>query len=957
MRRLVFLLFFLSGACGLVYEIVWSRVMTHVFGSTAIAVGTVLAAFMSGLAAGSWLLGRAADRSRNTVLLYAYLEIGVGLAALGAHFLLVRIAPVYIAVYEMFGRSDAMLGLVRFILAFSLVMAPTMLMGATLPVLARFFVTSLAAAGKGLSTVYAINTVGALTGSLVTGFYLIGAYGLDGTVYLAALGNITIGVIAWIASSRTTGAAAASQAEERPAFESHDREVLGTGTYRLLLLGLAISGFTSFAYEIYWVRSLVFLLGNSTYAVTTMLTAFLAGIALGGYLVRFIVDRVGDGVVLFGWIQVLIGISSSSVLPVLFAFAGPQTIREYLGEASSQAGLLIVARFAVALLVMIVPATIIGMTFPLVGRIGILDHRRTGSIVGRVYALNTLGNVAGALLPGLVLLHWLGIQRGILVMAALNTSVGLAVLLSRIRRVRSLSWALPAAFAASVVVLALVPLDFQLPSESQPSWQRVLFYREGPSATVTVRIDPESREKSMSVDGVVIGGTGFTEFKQQLLAHLPKLLLDDVSAELSIGLGSGILVGESARHERVESITCVEIEPSVVAGASFFADENHGALQDPRIRIVQDDVANHLRTTSEMYRVISADEKTAQEYASNGFSYSREYYGLLRARLAPGGMVFQWVPTTLPPNQYAMVLKTFTGVFRHASLWLFPSALQRSTFNTILVGSNERIEFDHGRIRHRLTSDPEAFRGIARYGLTSAEAMLAHFVADGETIRNTIRIAPENTLDRPRYEFFSPRDYEAPRNQRLATNYDLLVGMRRAAWPAFASKVVSADDSRLNETLAAERAYTDAYRRSRSGTASDEEVFRRFNSVLLLAPWNDSLRARISLDFSEISAKYSSRGDFRMAANLTRRALTVFGESAMTRVNMSLLLSRPDRLEEAIEEARIAVDLDPDLVAARRVLARYLLRKGRRGEAAEQLRALLEIEPDDATSLHLLSTL
>jgi spermidine synthase len=362
-RRLVWLLFFLSGATGLVYEVVWARMLTHVFGTTATAVGTVIAAFMSGLAAGSWLLGKAADRSRNPLRLYAYLEIGVGLAALCAHLILDRLTPVYLAVYEMSGRSDLALGASRFILAFFVIMVPTMLMGGTLPVLARFVVTRLCAVSTGLSTLYAVNTIGAVAGTLMAGFYLIGAYGIHVAVYCAVLLNIGIGVLASIASARVAPAPAlpVRQAGDEPP-TTIVGETPGPKTYKLLLAGLAISGFTSFAYEIYWTRSLVFMMGNSTYALTTMLAAFLTGIALGGYLVRLIMDRVLDRVALFGWIQVLISVTSAAVLPTLFAAAEPQGIREFLIEASDQISRLVGLRVGVAFLVMLVAATLICTT-------------------------------------------------------------------------------------------------------------------------------------------------------------------------------------------------------------------------------------------------------------------------------------------------------------------------------------------------------------------------------------------------------------------------------------------------------------------------------------------------------------------------------------------------------------------------------------------------------------------
>jgi spermidine synthase len=954
MTTLVMLLFFLSGVCGLVYEVVWARMMTHVFGSTALAVGTVLAAFMCGLAVGSWRLGRLADGDRSPLRVYAYLECGVAVTALAAHLLLDRIAPAYLALYETFGRSAAVLAIARFVLAFVLVMAPTVLMGATLPVLARFVVRRLSGLGPGLSALYAINTAGAVAGALAAGFYLIGKLGIHATVYVAVLGNAAIGALAWLASQLpdTRPAESAPRAGARPS----RRQKVDGRTYRIVLLGLGISGLASFAYEIYWTRSLVFLLGNSTYAVTSMLVAFLIGIALGGYLIRFLVDRAGDRVTLFGSLQILTGVTAAAALPVLFSLVEPHAIRAQLWEATLGARALTPLRFAIALPLMLVPAMLIGATFPLVGRIGVATLERTGTDVGRIYAVNTLGNVAGALLPGLALLHWLGIQRGIVAMAALNVAVGVTVLVLRLRHVPSLRWVLPAVVVAAALVLARLPLDLQFPSEEQGAWHRVLYYRDGPSATTAVLLDPDTGEKTMSVDGVDIGGSGATDYKQQILAHLPKLLLDDVSGELSVGFGSGILAGESARHERVRTIDCVEIEPTVVEGARQFAAENHGVADDARVRIIVDDVTNHLRTTRERYRVVSADEKTAQEYASNGFSYSREYYEMIRSRLASGGLMIQWVPTSLPPRLYRMVLKTFGEAFPHVLVWYFAPAFQSAADNTLLVGSNERILPNLGRMRRWLASDSTAFAGLSRYGFTTAEAVLAQLVTDGEALRPALAGEHENTVAHPRYEFYSPRDYAVPAKQRFAANLELLMDLRRRAAPRFAAAFSppGARDDRLTETVSAEDAFLAGYGEVLAH-APPAEAASRFGAALALAPWNASLRVRILSQYWHLSQRYSGAGDYRTAAALMERGLAAYGERALNWVEYALVLRALRETDGAIAAARRAVTLDPELIAGHRVLAETLLATGRRDEAREHLRAVLAIDPHDTEARRLLT--
>ena len=202
MRWIVFILFLLSGACGLIYEVAWSRVMTEIIGSTVIAVGTVLAAFMSGLALGSYLIGRRGDDSSNPLRLYAFLEFGIGLSALIAQLLMDRTGSLYVWLHQAVGDHAPVIAVIRFAIAFALLLPPTVLMGATLPVLSRFVITRLSSVGSSLGTLYAINTLGAVAGSLAAGFYLIGTLGIHRTVFLAVVGNIAIGLIAWWVSRR-----------------------------------------------------------------------------------------------------------------------------------------------------------------------------------------------------------------------------------------------------------------------------------------------------------------------------------------------------------------------------------------------------------------------------------------------------------------------------------------------------------------------------------------------------------------------------------------------------------------------------------------------------------------------------------------------------------------------------------------------------------------------------------
>jgi spermidine synthase len=458
-------------------------------------------------------------------------------------------------------------------------------------------------------------------------------------------------------------------------------------------------------------------------------------------------------------------------------------------------------------------------------------------------------------------------------MAVLNVTLGLTLLLLRYFRpgvpmVRRA--AVPLALAAAALALSQSPIGFQFPSEGEQDHFQTLYYREGPLATTKVYVDPLGGEKFMSVDGIVIGGTGYTEFKQLLLAHLPKLLTGDASTELSVGIGSGILLGESLRHPQVESLTGVEIEPSVIAGAGWFAEENHGVLDNPRLRVVDDDIGSFLRTSKDRYRVISADEKTADEYASNGFSYSKEYYDLLREHLEPGGLAAQWVPTTLPPSQYQMVLRTFLQSFPHTQLWYFLPAHKRGPFNTLLIGSLNPIEIDPKKMQERLREHPGAFASLAPYGLTSAEAVLPHFVADERLLGPALENAEINRFDHPRYEFYFPWDYAHRRDLQILENHRLLRKLKREAHAGYlAGLVTKVDDPvRLRQTFAAEFRYLEAFEKFLSGIPLNEH-YRLFDDALAVAPWNDSLRARIYAQYAYLA---STQRDPVTRQRLLRRA-------------------------------------------------------------------------------------
>ncbi len=957
MSTFVFILFFVSGACGLIYEVVWSRMMMLIFGRSVLAVGTVLAAYMLGLSLGSYFLGRYADRSRNPLRLYALYEVGVGLAALGASLVLSRITPVYVWVHTTFGDHPISFAAVRFFIAFAILILPTVLMGATLPILSRVIVKRASRIGQELGTLYAINTIGAVGGSLAAGFYLIGHIGLHGAIEVAVVGNLAVGMMAWLVSHRPglTGWAAQSSSacspETSSAADCKPAGIPAGRSYLLVLGAFMLSGLASFAYEIFWTRSLVFLLGNTTYAFTLMLTAFLLGIALGGYGIRFLADAVKDPLRLFAVIEVLIGIFSAVALPFLFFVVRSDVVHSFIVRYSGNMGLLAVSNFVIALSVMLLPATLIGATLPLIGRILVSDLRNTGTTVGKIYSVNTLGNVLGALLPGLLIMPLMGIQKGIILMAALNVCVGIALVLSRRKHVFALASVTLGIFLIAAFAIVRMQVSFQFPSEYQKPRDEVLLYREGGLVTTKVWVSAATSHKVISVDGINIGGTSDSDYKQQILAHLPKLLLRSYSSELSIGLGSGILIGESARHAALKKVVCLEISRGVAEGARHFREENYDILNDPRVNLIVDDAVDYLQTTGEQFDIISADEKTAGKYATNSFSYSKEYYALLRQRLAPGGLVIQWIPTDLPPSQYALAIRTFLDEFPHTQLWYFPPVGMFTMTNTFLVGSNDEIVIDPAWMRHAMETDTESFRGIRKYGLANAETVLAHFIGSEDALRRAVPPGPVNTFEEPYYEFYSPSDYAVPTDERTIKNHELLVSIRGTDFERFAwKKDGTADAGRLKLAFDAESLFLTGHGAQLRGAPNDE-VMRIYDQAMALAPWDRGLRNEVLSYLNSASRRCYVRGDYAEATAFLRRGTEIYPESSEVHHDYGLMLGKMNQPGPAFKELQHALMLNPRLVPTRRILASLYASRGQVEEAMRQWKEAMALDPNDVPTL------
>lgn len=736
-QKALLVLFFFSGVSSLVYQVVWARMLTVVFGTTLLATSTVLSAFMAGLALGSYVLGRRIDRCKYPLRVFAALEVGIGLFALLFPSMSANLGTAYGALVGLQGNFY-LFSLARFGLCFALLLIPTALMGGTLPVAAKFAVRRLGRVGGRVGQLYAVNTLGAVGGVLAATFGLMEGLGLRGTTQAIAAVNFSVAVAAWLWGGRR-----AVGVEEAVKKTAHSNRVLWG-----VLAGFALSGFAALGYEVAWMRLLMVSFSfNSHYEFSIVLVAFLSGLAAGGWLGSRLLTRSANLLSLFVWGQFLIG--ACGALSVL-AFAHVPALVEPIQRADSwwvsRAGV-----FFTAVAIMLPPTLAMGGIFPLVGQIYTRHLTSLGRGIGDIGAVNSLGAVGGAFATGFVLIPLLGTEWSVKVLAGLNGLVGLTVALVSQQR----QWRVWSGAAGLALLLVLVPSDvLRRIAEPAAANRELVFYQEGAEGVITVERQTDGFRK-MALNG---GGQVPTDYSSlqifRLLGHLPLLLHPDPQAVLVVSLGGGIALGAAAQYEP-QRITCVELVPEVIdAARSHFGEFNHHVLENPtawNVELVIDDGRNFLRSSRDTYQVITGDA-THPTSADSWVLYTKEFYELCRAHLSADGIMAQWLPFHgLPPDDYKTIVRTFQQVFPHATLW-------RSNNYSIMVGTMQPLAIDWERLQENMTPR-RVQRSLEDIDLGDVFALLNSLVLDERALRRYVGEGPLNTDDHPHISFVSPRGY------------------------------------------------------------------------------------------------------------------------------------------------------------------------------------------------------
>ena len=701
-------------------------------------------------------------------------------------FLLQAIVPVYTGLYAAMGGGDPLaFALIQFVLVGFFLLPPTICMGATLPLLARFASSTKGEAGQQIGRLYGANTIGAVCGVGLAGFFLLPTFGLSTTTWITAGGNVALCAMAMALNTgtgRIKGVIAPVSTAAKPEVTRQD------GGWAWILPPLALlAGTATLVYEVSWFRVLGLILGGSAYAFSTMLLAFLLGIGSGGWLGGFAADAawkrggVVGGLLLLGGLQVGVGMLAYSVmwqyneLPFVFV-----ELYEWFMSSGLDYGWLWVGKLGIAVTVMLPPCLLMGATFPAMVRVASSDTA-LGATTGRIYGWNTVGSILGAFGGGIFLLPTFHV-RGTVVLAVSMNLIAAGLALWAAGRARDKTPELGMQVMLGVCLLALIGLVnvakapwnpllmtagmYKYVSDLEPDEfnregvlefavepYELLFYKEGLSSVVTVAQTAGEENIWLANNGKVDASTSIDMPTQVMVAHLPFVFIDDPKDVVVIGLASGITAGSVTLQSRPESIEIVELEPAVVEASHFFDDYNYRPLEDPRVTLVANDGRNHLFLQPEgRYDVIISEPPNPWLTGVSNL-FTREFWALGKTKLKPGGVWGQWVQMYgMDHEDLRTLLRTFTETYAHVLLF---STIEDA--DLVLVGSDSPLDLTADRIGEMMNRDEKVAKDLAAVGCEAPEDVLTRYLVAQDKILEFVEGAELNTDDNMRIEYSAPR--------------------------------------------------------------------------------------------------------------------------------------------------------------------------------------------------------
>jgi predicted membrane-bound spermidine synthase len=773
------IIFVVSGFCGLIYESIWSHYLKLFVGHAAYAQTVVLVVFIGGMAIGSWGAGRWSGRFSQPLRAYAAVEVAIGIVSLVFHGMFVATTDWAYAQLLPAVCSAEQPCLAQWLVAGTMILPQSVLLGTTFPLMTTGILRIAGGQpGARIALLYFLNSIGAVAGVLVSGFLLIPALGLPGTLLVAGVCNVLVALAAWACSK----GAVAQRREQSGATSS------APGANRILwsmLAVAALTGLSSFIYEIVWIRMLVLVVGASTQAFELMLAAFILGLALGGLWVRKHVDRFQDMVAALAIVQILMGAAALATLPVYDRMF--DLLSWLIGALRrSDGGYLIynVASQGIAMAVMLPATFFAGMTLPLITTM--LLRSPTGErAVGYVYAANTLGAIVGIVVAVHFALPALGLKGGLLLGAAIDIALGIALLWTF--KAQLPRWAIGAWTMVGTGVLLVAQMFAAVPAERSaagvfrygvariPADTRILYHRDGKTATVSVT--ESSTVRAIRTNGKPDAGVSvdparpeLDEYTMAMAAILPLAWHSQAKTAAIIGFGSGITTATMLGSPNLTRVDTIEIEPSMVEGARHFGALVAPAYGDSRSRIVIDDAKSYFARSSLRYDII-ASEPSNPWVSGVSSLFTVEFYRRVDQQLTDNGIFVQWLQIYEFSNDLKMsILRALDAVFVDYAVYAANEA------DLIIIASKRRLPAAP-------SADFAAFEALRpvldRLSFDSVAELEARRLASKASVRTLLDVLPGKVNS----DYFPVVDHAAPRARFVGTNADMLSRLGAAPIP------------------------------------------------------------------------------------------------------------------------------------------------------------------------------
>lgn len=907
-RYLIYSLFLLSGVSGLIYQIVWTRELVLVFGNTMLATATVLSAFMGGLAAGSYILGRYIDRKpRALVKLYGILEGGVGLFGLLFPLVVTAASPIYAALYPVVEGNIVLLNLVRFAVCFAIIVVPTFLMGGTLPVLIKRFSQSGSGIGHQTGFLYGLNTVGAVIGTFACGYFLLQHLGMQKTTWVAALINFAVAIAAWILGGRTRELPAPAETASVPDSELFaDEKVYGRGTIRMVMIGIGLSGFCALAYEVFWTRMLNLFLHNNIYSFTAILATFLIGIAVGSLFYARFLSKSKHQLGIFVWLEIGIGLISYFT-PFIFKIFHADLFNNFNESLT----------LAKTASIMIGPTVMMGIAVPLAIQICRRGVSKEGTSVGSVYATNTIGSILGAFAAGFILLPVVGLHQGVIIVASLNIIAGFLPLLTSAKATRRIVYALSGAVMVILMFVTAPPHLFRDLFQAEHPNADILVYKEGKVANVLVYDFKKLGYKDFHLNAVNEASSRLWHVQLfKMLGILPTLVHDSANTDaLMVAFGAGMSAGATATN--VKSLDVVDLNPDIQGVAAAYTRENLDVINQPNFHQIVNDGRNALMLSDKKYSLIISDATNPKMFDSWTL-YSQEFYETVKSRLKPGGVFCQWALIPLPADAIKVLLNTFRSVFPHMSFWVIHGSSQ-----VLMLGTPERLEIDYNDLAKRLEPLYEK-TDLAEFGIDSPEKFLSFFMLGEDGVEEMLKGYDKiSTDDLPHAQFHITQDEEG---------YDNCLDLVR--YQESITKYMKDPDNLPDSFLTKMVALEDIGRRLDLGFLSKQN--NRFAEAEVIAHEANLQDANVAHHLNHCPEK---KRHFE-------RRLETHPDDATAHNWLGNICMLDGEYDRALEQLNKALKLEPDHAYAKMNLAMTYVEMGRYDDAVEDLLELTHRNPN-----------